>query len=191
MLTLPSALVPSQFLRRVASTPNTKAALDDALKGNNGTKTVGRSHLGSYNPSSPAAKSNTTLGSTMSISTTTTTATTGSYSPSSKNGLHLNIPKSPNGSALDLRRAHTFRRTYSSNSIKKKTIEVTPSSFVKIRLLGKGDVGKVYLVRQKDTERLYAMKGGLLSLQLCCIGTTYSTPIPIHWIVYLIAKTAC
>ncbi|KAF9317879.1 serine/threonine protein kinase, AGC [Podila horticola] len=157
MLTLPSALVPSQFLRRVASTPNTKAALDDALKGNNGTKTVGRSHLGSYNPSSPAAKSNTTLGSTMTISTTTT-ATAGSYSPSSKNGLHLNIPKSPNGSALDLRRTHTFRRTYSSNSIKKKSIEVTPSSFVKIRLLGKGDVGKVYLVRQKDTERLYAMK---------------------------------
>ncbi|KAF9012204.1 serine/threonine protein kinase, AGC [Podila verticillata] len=157
MLTLPSALVPSQFLRRVASTPNTKTALDDALKGNNGTKTIGRSHLGSYDPSSPAAKSNTTLGSTMTISTTTT-ATAGSYSPSSKNGLHLNIPKSPNGSALDLRRAHTFRRTYSSNSIKKKSIEVTPSSFVKIRLLGKGDVGKVYLVRQKDTERLYAMK---------------------------------
>ncbi|KAF9303352.1 serine/threonine protein kinase, AGC [Mortierella antarctica] len=157
MLILPSALIPSQFLRRVASTPNTKAVLDDALKGNNGTKTVGRSHLGSYDPSSPAAKSNTTLGSTMSISTTTT-ATAGSYSPSSKNGLHLNIPKSPNGSALDLRRAHTFRRTYSSNSIKKKSIEVTPSSFVKIRLLGKGDVGKVYLVRQKDTERLYAMK---------------------------------
>ena len=59
---------------------------------------------------------------------------------------------------MDLRRG-AFRRTYSSNSIKKKSIEVTPSSFVKIRLLGKGDVGKVYLVRQKDTDRLYAMKG--------------------------------
>ncbi|KAF9208578.1 serine/threonine protein kinase, AGC [Podila verticillata] len=103
-------------------------------------------------------------------STTTTTSGTGSYSPSthsskhlgspstSPNGsLHLNIPKSPNGSILDLRRG-AFRRTYSSSSIKKKQVEVTPSSFVKIRLLGKGDVGKVYLVRQKDTDKLFAMK---------------------------------
>ncbi|KAF9324029.1 serine/threonine protein kinase, AGC, partial [Podila minutissima] len=107
---------------------------------------------------------------TASTTTTTTSSGTGSYSPSthsskhldspttSPNGsLHLNVPKSPNGSALDLRRG-AFRRTYSSSSIKKKSVEVTPSSFVKIRLLGKGDVGKVYLVRQKDTDRLYAMK---------------------------------
>ncbi|KAG0285303.1 serine/threonine protein kinase, AGC [Linnemannia gamsii] len=99
--------------------------------------------------------------------TSSASSATTKYSPSvSKlSGLRLNIPKSPNGppggagaSTLDLRWVGTFRRTYSSNSIKKKSIEVTPSSFVKIRLLGKGDVGKVYLVRQKDTERLYAMK---------------------------------
>jgi protein-serine/threonine kinase len=36
---------------------------------------------------------------------------------------------------------------------------VTPSSFQKIKLLGKGDVGKVYLVREKKTEKLFAMKG--------------------------------
>ncbi|ORZ28634.1 kinase-like domain-containing protein [Lobosporangium transversale] len=78
-------------------------------------------------------------------------------SPTFIGGSHLSIPKSFNGSALDLRRG-AFRRTYSSNSIKKKSVEVSPSSFVKIRLLGKGDVGKVYLVRQKDTDRLYAMK---------------------------------
>ncbi|KAI7817987.1 kinase-like domain-containing protein [Gamsiella multidivaricata] len=88
----------------------------------------------------------------------TGTGTTVHYSPSTKDSFHLNIPKSLNGSALDLRRAGTFRRTYSSNSIKKKSIEVAPSSFVKIRMLGKGDVGKVYLVRQKETDRLYAMK---------------------------------
>jgi protein-serine/threonine kinase len=35
---------------------------------------------------------------------------------------------------------------------------VSPSSFEKIKLLGKGDVGKVYLVREKKTENLYAMK---------------------------------
>ncbi|KAI0479206.1 kinase-like domain-containing protein [Xylariaceae sp. FL0804] len=51
-----------------------------------------------------------------------------------------------------------FRRTYSSNSIKVRTVEVGPSSFDKIKLIGKGDVGKVYLVREKKSARLYAMK---------------------------------
>ncbi|KDN53036.1 Pkinase-domain-containing protein [Tilletiaria anomala UBC 951] len=51
-----------------------------------------------------------------------------------------------------------FRRTYSSNSIKVKAVEVGPNSFSKVKMLGKGDVGKVYLVREKKTERLYAMK---------------------------------
>ncbi|EIM21781.1 Pkinase-domain-containing protein [Wallemia mellicola CBS 633.66] len=51
-----------------------------------------------------------------------------------------------------------FRRTYSSNSIKTKQVEVTPASFQKIKLLGKGDVGKVYLVREKKSANLYAMK---------------------------------
>lgn len=52
-----------------------------------------------------------------------------------------------------------FRRTYSSNSIKVRNVEVGPGSFDKIKLLGKGDVGKVYLVREKKSNRLYAMKG--------------------------------
>ncbi|KAI0427001.1 Pkinase-domain-containing protein [Xylaria sp. FL1042] len=51
-----------------------------------------------------------------------------------------------------------FRRTYSANSIKVRTVEVGPSSFDKIKLIGKGDVGKVYLVREKKSTRLYAMK---------------------------------
>ena len=54
-----------------------------------------------------------------------------------------------------------FRRTYSSNSIKVKNVEVGPASFDKIKLIGKGDVGKVYLVREKKSNRLYAMKGKL------------------------------
>ncbi|KAH3688076.1 hypothetical protein WICPIJ_000918 [Wickerhamomyces pijperi] len=45
-----------------------------------------------------------------------------------------------------------------SNSIKYADLQVGPKSFDKIRLLGKGDVGKVYLVREKSTDRLYAMK---------------------------------
>jgi len=38
-------------------------------------------------------------------------------------------------------------------------VEVGPSSFLKIKMLGKGDVGRVYLVREKKTNKLYAMKG--------------------------------
>ncbi|KAL8282714.1 hypothetical protein RB600_005935 [Gaeumannomyces tritici] len=54
--------------------------------------------------------------------------------------------------------ALAFRRTYSSNSIKVRNVEVGPQSFDKIKLIGKGDVGKVYLVREKKSSRLYAMK---------------------------------
>ena len=38
-------------------------------------------------------------------------------------------------------------------------VEVEPSSFVKVKMLGKGDVGRVYLVKEKKTGKLYAMKG--------------------------------
>lgn len=58
-----------------------------------------------------------------------------------------------------IRNSVAFRRTYSSNSIKVRNVEVGPSSFDKIKLIGKGDVGKVYLVREKKSARLYAMKG--------------------------------
>lgn len=34
-----------------------------------------------------------------------------------------------------------------------------PSSFSKLKLLGKGDVGRVYLVKEKKTSKLFAMKG--------------------------------
>ncbi|KAI9595221.1 kinase-like domain-containing protein [Syncephalis fuscata] len=50
------------------------------------------------------------------------------------------------------------RRQYSSNSIRVTSISVGPSDFTKIRLLGKGDVGKVYLVKKKTSDRLYALK---------------------------------
>ena len=66
----------------------------------------------------------------------------------------------PNGGA-EAMRTHlkkNFRRTYSSNSIRSRAVEVGPGSFDKLKLLGKGDVGKVYLVREKKTSRLYAMK---------------------------------
>lgn len=49
-------------------------------------------------------------------------------------------------------------RMYLSNLIKFSDVQVAPSSFEKVRLLGKGDVGKVYLVREKKSNKLYAMK---------------------------------
>jgi protein-serine/threonine kinase len=72
--------------------------------------------------------------------------------PDIKPGAKLPLPG-------QLRQSIAFRRTYSSNSIKVRNVEVGPSSFDKIKLIGKGDVGKVYLVREKKSNRLYAMKG--------------------------------
>lgn len=42
--------------------------------------------------------------------------------------------------------------------MKHRAVEVRPSSFQKIKMLGRGDVGKVYLVREKKTDKLFAMK---------------------------------
>lgn len=46
-----------------------------------------------------------------------------------------------------------------SYTLKKHSIQVEPNDFEKIRLLGKGDAGKVYLVKHKSTDKLYALKG--------------------------------
>lgn len=76
----------------------------------------------------------------------------------SSNG-SLTVPGADELGELQPPRAQAaFRRTYSSNSIKVRNVEVGPSSFDKIKLIGKGDVGKVYLVREKKSSRLYAMK---------------------------------
>lgn len=85
------------------------------------------------------------------------------------NGTALGVPGQDGLGALqppNLRNALAFRRTYSSNSIKVRNVEVGPGSFDKIKLIGKGDVGKVYLVREKKSSRLYAMKGTHFFLSL-------------------------
>ena len=73
-----------------------------------------------------------------------------------------NLLPIPTGNGIpspgQIRQNAQFRRTYSSNSIKVRNVEVGPGSFDKIKLIGKGDVGKVYLVREKKSNRLYAMK---------------------------------
>ncbi|KAI8388012.1 kinase-like domain-containing protein [Radiomyces spectabilis] len=51
------------------------------------------------------------------------------------------------------------KKSYSSSyAIPKQDAKVGPSDFSKIRLLGKGDVGKVYLVKQTTSGQLYALK---------------------------------
>ncbi|KAI5952102.1 NRC2 [Candida theae] len=55
-------------------------------------------------------------------------------------------------------RTLTRERTYSHAATRVVDVQVGPGSFEKIRLLGKGDVGKVYLVRDLQSNRLYAMK---------------------------------
>ncbi|PGH26958.1 AGC/RSK/RSK-UNCLASSIFIED protein kinase [Polytolypa hystricis UAMH7299] len=80
----------------------------------------------------------------------------------SSSSTSLAVPKPDQPSPLpqpgQIRNQFSFRRTYSSNSIKVRNVEVGPGSFDKIKLIGKGDVGKVYLVREKKSNRLYAMK---------------------------------
>ena len=84
----------------------------------------------------------------------------GSYAADDTAGGSLGVPDKDGLGALPLPRTPlAFRRTYSSNSIKVRNVEVGPESFDKIKLIGKGDVGKGYLVREKKSTRLYAMKG--------------------------------
>ncbi|KAJ3414362.1 hypothetical protein HDV05_006636 [Chytridiales sp. JEL 0842] len=74
---------------------------------------------------------------------------------------------SATASQVSLRpRAHTmssatgkgFRRAYSMASFKTRELEVKPSYFQKVKLIGKGDVGRVYLVEHKTSRKMYAMK---------------------------------
>lgn len=52
----------------------------------------------------------------------------------------------------------SFNRSYARSATKIKEAEVGPDSFEQIKRLGKGDVGRVYLVRDKKSHHLYAMK---------------------------------
>lgn len=129
-------------LRRVASAPNAQGLFASG-KGDGRPQTA---ELGKqpvlHHPNS----------STLSMVETTTTGS---------DNTHLLPVDTSKGipSPGQIRQSVAFRRTYSSNSIKVRNVEVGPGSFDKIKLIGKGDVGKVYLVREKKSSRLYAMKG--------------------------------
>lgn len=79
-------------------------------------------------------------------------------SQSTVDDIHTHIGEIPTSSTSSFTPTPTNSRSYSSSSIHISPVEVSPQSFEKLKLLGKGDVGKVYLVRQKATKKLYAMK---------------------------------
>ncbi|KAJ1970991.1 serine/threonine protein kinase, AGC, partial [Dimargaris verticillata] len=62
------------------------------------------------------------------------------------------------GSMQDAAVPPAMRRTYSAISFRVQKATVAPKNFTPIKLLGRGDVGKVYLVKRNDTGKLYAMK---------------------------------
>lgn len=76
----------------------------------------------------------------------------------SVNALQPPPPIGGGGKSRSRANSKSYNRNYSSSSIKVREVEVGPGSFDKIKLLGQGDVGKVYLVREKKTNKFYAMK---------------------------------
>ncbi|TIB58115.1 hypothetical protein E3P78_04020 [Wallemia ichthyophaga] len=131
----------SKLIRRVASAPNTNKLFKKS----------------SSNLLSPLEKNNiydsnhnTSENTISSTSTSTKYQTLDHTSIEKADKFDKVVTKSPS--------KPPFKRTYSSNSIKTRVAQVTPASFEKIKLLGKGDVGKVFLVREKSSGSLFAMK---------------------------------
>ncbi|KAJ7742428.1 AGC/RSK protein kinase [Mycena maculata] len=141
----------SRFIRRVASAPNAKG-LFSAGRSTSTTKN-GMLAPADAVPPLPSVLSSSLEHGTDSLET----ISSGSSRGQPQRGNTLTTPRISNG-MLEGPGKVAFRRTYSSNSIKVRQVEVGPSSFVKVKMLGKGDVGKVYLVREKKTDKLFAMK---------------------------------
>ncbi|CAI4036145.1 hypothetical protein SMKI_14G3640 [Saccharomyces mikatae IFO 1815] len=69
------------------------------------------------------------------------------------------FPQEPPPKISDFQEPRRSRRLRTKSfSNKFQDIMVGPQSFEKVRLLGQGDVGKVFLVREKKTNRVYALK---------------------------------
>lgn len=167
-------------LRRVASAPNAQGLFgkltggrvgSGSAEGRPGTADTDGGAVPTANSSNTSAKAfgnglYANNSSTLSISSTPTmTLPIAPNNPPPAGGANMGgmngdlLPVPGIMSPGKLRNSIAFRRTYSSNSIKVRDVEVGPGSFDKIKLIGKGDVGKVYLVREKKSSRLYAMKG--------------------------------
>ncbi|KDQ64739.1 hypothetical protein JAAARDRAFT_118193 [Jaapia argillacea MUCL 33604] len=154
----------SRFIRRVASAPNAKGLF--SLNSRSPATTTTRNGFLAPSeplPPVPAGLPTPSEGMTSSLETTSSTSSRGGY-PTRTGRAYSNASaykgakdRVANG-MVEGPGKMAFRRTYSSNSIKIRSVEVGPSSFQKIKMLGRGDVGKVYLVREKKTGKLFAMK---------------------------------
>ncbi|KAF5388035.1 hypothetical protein D9615_000233 [Tricholomella constricta] len=149
----------SRFIRRVASAPNAKGLFSLTSRSTSTTKN-GMLAPADIVPPLPSLVSSSLENGTDSLETMSSgssrgplsrsTPTISAGSPSTKARVSSGLAEGPGKIA--------FRRTYSSNSIKVRQVEVGPASFLKVKMLGKGDVGRVYLVREKKTDKLFAMK---------------------------------
>ncbi|KAG6833742.1 serine/threonine protein kinase, AGC [Tephrocybe sp. NHM501043] len=144
----------SRFIRRVASAPNAKGLFSLGSRSTSTTKN-GLLAPADVVPPLPSMVSNSLEHGTDSLETVSSGSSRGR--PSKPPPTSYAKPWVSNGLA-DGPDKIAFRRTYSSNSIKVRQVEVGPSSFLKVKMLGKGDVGRVYLVREKKTDKLFAMK---------------------------------
>ncbi|KNZ56271.1 AGC protein kinase [Puccinia sorghi] len=199
----PAVSSTAKWLRRVSSAPNTKiwilGALASADKSSNmqspppvpplpaNATGFGQNADGTLIPPTNFSYANSTHNNTRASRKSSRTVSTprNSSHPSKIFSSHQSTPnsdpRSPLSTLSSVKQHSTSplesQRSYSSNSIKVSKSKVGPQSFEKIRLLGKGDVGKVYLVREKPKstkdqtdefgnllpsnphpERLYAMK---------------------------------
>ncbi|TFY79401.1 hypothetical protein EWM64_g4612 [Hericium alpestre] len=148
----------SRFLRRVASAPNAKGLFNLGSKPSAGATTKnGLLAPAEIHPMLGVGGVPTSLsaseGGTNSIETVSSTSSRGRPPRFMSTPGLPKVDESAHGPGKV-----AFRRTYSSNSIKVRSVEVGPSSFQKIKLLGRGDVGKVFLVREKKSGKLFAMK---------------------------------
>ncbi|KAF9008886.1 kinase-like domain-containing protein [Cyathus striatus] len=147
----------SRFIRRVASAPNAKGIFSLGSRSASTTKNGLLAPVDNV-PALPSLASSSIEHGADSLET---------ISSGSSRGKGRRIPRLTTTPPINDRTSNgmtegpgkiAFRRTYSSNSIKVRQVEVGPSSFVKIKMLGKGDVGRVYLVREKKSDKLFAMK---------------------------------
>lgn len=147
----------SKFIRRVASAPNAKGLFFTGLRSSATTKNGFLSPEEMIPPVPPLAPSyEKGTDSLETLSSSSSRGVNGLLSPPATASV-LSVKERLSGAKEGPGKV-AFKRTYSSNSIKVREVEVGPSDFVKIRMLGKGDVGRVYLVREKKTHKLFAMK---------------------------------
>ncbi|KAF9221874.1 Pkinase-domain-containing protein [Gyrodon lividus] len=147
----------TRFIRRVASAPNAKHLFSSSSRSTAPTKNglLAPAEVTSLVPGGPSSSSEHGDDSLETLSSGSSRGRSTRHERYQGHGTPKTRIVNP---AADSPGKVAFRRTYSSNSIKVRSVEVGPSSFLKIKMLGKGDVGRVYLVREKKTDKLFAMK---------------------------------